>query len=143
MDPNPAAADAAAIAAMGVFAVVYVVFLVGLYVLACLPLAGVFKKAGIEGWKAWVPFYNGYVLLRMVGRPGWWLALMFVPLLNLAVSIIASHDLSKSFGKDVAFTVGLVLLGPVFLFVLWLGDARYRGPAALSPAGGGVAPNWS
>ena len=36
--------------------------------------------------------------------------------------------LSKSFGKDEGFTVGLVLLSFIFFPVLGFGDARYVGP---------------
>ncbi len=36
--------------------------------------------------------------------------------------------LSKSFGKDEAFTVGLVLLGFIFFPVLGFGGATYLGP---------------
>ncbi|MBS1603444.1 MAG: hypothetical protein JST42_12310 [Bacteroidetes bacterium] len=35
---------------------------------------------------------------------------------------------SKSFGKDEGFTVGLTLLGIVFWPILGFGDARYIGP---------------
>lgn len=34
---------------------------------------------------------------------------------------------SKSFDKDGGFTVGLVLLGIVYIPILALGDARYQG----------------
>jgi hypothetical protein len=36
--------------------------------------------------------------------------------------------LSKSFGKDEGFTVGLVLLGIVFFPILGFGSAQYLGP---------------
>ena len=36
--------------------------------------------------------------------------------------------LSKSFGKEEGFTVGLVLLGIVFFPILGFGDAKYLGP---------------
>jgi hypothetical protein len=36
--------------------------------------------------------------------------------------------LSKSFGKEEGFTVGLILLGFVFFPILGFGDARYLGP---------------
>ena len=36
--------------------------------------------------------------------------------------------ISKSFGKDEGFTVGLILLGIVFWPILGFGDARYIGP---------------
>ena len=36
--------------------------------------------------------------------------------------------LSKSFGKTEAYTVGLILLAPIFYPILAFGDARYFGP---------------
>ena len=36
--------------------------------------------------------------------------------------------ISKSFGKDEGFTVGLVLLGIIFWPILGFGDAKYQGP---------------
>jgi len=37
--------------------------------------------------------------------------------------------LSKSFGKDVGFTIGLILLPVIFYPILAFGDAKYIGPA--------------
>ena len=36
--------------------------------------------------------------------------------------------ISKSFGKDEGFTVGLVLLGIIFWPILGFGSAKYLGP---------------
>ena len=60
----------------------------------------VFTKAGQPGWAILIPFYNTYVLLKIVGRPGWWLVLMFIPLVNIVIAIIVAIDLAKSFGKS-------------------------------------------
>jgi hypothetical protein len=88
----------------------------------------IFEKAGQAGWKAIIPIYNAYVLLKIVGKPGWWLILFFIPLVNLVFIIWTYNMLSKSFGKDEAFTVGLVLLGFVFFPILGFGSAKYLGP---------------
>ena len=40
--------------------------------------------------------------------------------------------LSKSFGKDEGFTVGLVFLNIIFLPILAFGDAQYQGPYGLN-----------
>lgn len=88
----------------------------------------VFEKAGQEGWKAIIPIYNMYVLLKIVGKPGWWLILFLIPIVNYVFIIWTYNMLSKSFGKDEAFTVGLVLLGFVFLPILGFGSAQYLGP---------------
>ena len=38
----------------------------------------IFTKAGRKWWEAIIPIYNVYVLLKIIGRPGWWLLLFFV-----------------------------------------------------------------
>ena len=88
----------------------------------------IFEKAGQPGWKAIIPIYNAYVLLKIVGKPGWWLILFLIPVVNVVFVIWTYNMLSKSFGKDEAFTVGLVLLGFVFFPVLGFGSAKYLGP---------------
>jgi hypothetical protein len=117
------------------------IWFIAVIVLAILPLWGIFVKAGEEGWKAVIPIYNYYVLLKVVGRPGWWLLLYLVPIVNLVIYIIVMNDLSKSFGHGAGFTVGLVLLNWIFLMILAFGSSTYRGPAAL-PGGnaGGTSP---
>ncbi len=69
-----------------------------------------------------------YILLKIVGKPGWWLLLFFFPLVNYVFIIWTYNMLSKSFGKDEGFTVGLVLLGIVFFPILGFGSAKYLGP---------------
>jgi len=96
----------------------------------------VFTKAGQPGWACLIPFYNFYVLLKVVGRPGWWLVMMLIPFVSLVFAIIVMIDLAKSFGKGGGFAAGLILLGPIFICLLGYGDARYVGPAA----GGGALP---
>ncbi|MGZ8631382.1 MAG: DUF5684 domain-containing protein [Actinomycetota bacterium] len=100
----------------------------------------VFTKAGEEGWKSLIPIYNWYVLLKIVGRPGWWLILYLIPIVNFVIWIIVSIDLAKSFGKGTGFAIGLILLAPIFYLILAFGDATYRGPAAAAGTPGGTPP---
>lgn len=90
----------------------------------------VFTKAGEAGWKAIIPIWNIIVMLRIVGRPLWWIILLLIPFLNIIISLIVSMDLAKSFGKGSGFGVGLWLLGFIFGPILGFGSATYRGPAA-------------
>ena len=110
-------------------AVVILTALFALMILVWLAFWKIFTKAGQAGWKALIPIYNVIVLLRIVGRPWWWLLLYFVPIVGLVLLIIVIHDLSKSFGHGAGFTVGLLLLPPVFVLILAFGDSTYRGPA--------------
>jgi uncharacterized protein DUF5684 len=88
----------------------------------------VFVKAGRQGWEAIIPIYNAYVLLKIAGKPGWWLLLYIIPLVNIVFLIWTYNMVSKSFGKDEGFTIGLVLLGIIFWPILGFGPARYQGP---------------
>jgi hypothetical protein len=88
----------------------------------------IYTKAGQPGWACIIPIYNIYVLLKIVGKPTWWLIMMFLPFVNIIFAIWALNMLSKSFGKDEGFTVGLLLLGIVFYPILGFGSAVYQGP---------------
>ena len=90
----------------------------------------IYEKAGQPGWASIIPIYNIYVLLKIVGKPGWWLLLLiFVPIVNAVLAIWMVNLLSKSFGKDVLFTLGLLFLSPIFYLILGFGNAKYVGPA--------------
>lgn len=89
----------------------------------------IYEKANKPGWASIIPFYNIIILLEIVGKPIWWLFLFFIPGVNLIFAIWTTNLLSKSFGKDEGFTVGLLLLGIVFYPILGFGDAKYQGPA--------------
>lgn len=89
----------------------------------------IYQKAGKPGWACLIPFYNFYVLLEIVGKPGWWLIWMFIPLANIIVSIWVTNLLSKSFGKDEWFTLGLIFLSVIFYPILGFGSATYQGGA--------------
>lgn len=90
----------------------------------------IYEKAGQKGWAALIPFYNLYILLKIVGKPGWWILLIiFIPPVGLILAIYMTHLLSKSFGKDILFTMGLLFFGIIFYPILGFGDAKYIGPA--------------
>jgi hypothetical protein len=87
-----------------------------------------FSKAGRPGWGALVPIYNVYLLLKIVGKPAWWLVLFFIPVVNLVVGILVAVALSSRFGKGAGYAVGLILLPIVFYPLLAFGDAQYQPP---------------
>ena len=89
----------------------------------------VFVKAGHPGWAAIIPIYNIYILLKIAGRPGWWLLLFLIPIVSFVIAIIVAIDVAKAFGKGTGFGVGLALLSPIFYPILGFGDAVYQGGA--------------
>ena len=114
---------------IGIAVVIYIAVIV--FEIAALWM--VFTKAGEEGWKAIIPIWNLLIILRISGRPWWWILLFIIPLVNIVVGIIVYYDLAKSFDKSTAFAVGLILLGFIFIPILGFGDSRYAGPYAAGP----------
>lgn len=87
----------------------------------------IFEKAGQPGWAAIVPFYNLFVLTQIAQKPEWWMLLFFVPLVNIVAIIMTWSAISTLFGKGDGFTIGLFLLGIIFIPILGFGDAQYKG----------------
>jgi hypothetical protein len=85
----------------------------------------VFNKAGRPGVAAIVPIWNLIELIRISGKPIWWIVLFLIPFVNIVIYIIVLHGISKAFGYGAGFTVGLVLLGFIFFPILAFGDAKY------------------
>jgi len=97
----------------------------------------VYTKAGRAGWGCIIPIYNVYLMMKIAGKPGWWLILMFVPIVNIIIGIIATIGIANNFGKGGGFAVGLILLPIIFYPMIAWGDAAYVGsetPAFEAPA---------
>jgi len=103
---------------------------VGLVVL--IAMWKIFTKANQPGWAVLIPIYNLYVLLQIVGRPGWWLIMFLIPLVNVIFMFIVMFDLAKAFGKGAGFALGLIFLNLIFMLILGFGSAEYVGPVAAS-----------
>ena len=108
---------------------IFFIFMLAISLLVIIAQWRIYEKAGQPGWAALIPIYNFYVLLKIVGKPGWWLIWVFVPLANVVVAIWITNLLSKSFGKDEVFTIMLLILPWVFYPILGFGNAQYIGPA--------------
>lgn len=116
----------------GIGMVIGAVFYLGILVLMLASLWKVYAKAGQPGWAAIVPIYNLVVLLQIVGKPIWWIALLFIPFVNFVILILVYIELAKVFGKGAGYGIGLALLGIIFFPMLAFSDATYQG--APSPA---------
>lgn len=111
----------------------YYLFLLLVSVFSIVCLWKVFVKAGKPGWAAIIPIYNIITELEIIGRPWWWLLLLFIPLVNIVIGIIVIFDLAKVFGKSTGFGFGLLFLSVIFMAILAFGDAKYLGPIAGQP----------
>lgn len=99
----------------------FVVLTLVIYVIHAIFLGMVFKKAGVESWKAWVPVYNSWKLLEIGSQPGWWALLAFLPIVNVVAAVfmlIAMYRIGLNLQKEGWF-VALAILVPT-VWLIWL-----------------------
>lgn len=97
------------------------VFAAVVYVVSCIFRQRVFAKASVKSWKAWIPFYNEYVMLQLGGQNGWWVFFSFVPFCSVVASafiIVAEYFVQRKLGKPDWYLVVAVLVQPVWLGIL-------------------------
>jgi hypothetical protein len=90
-------------AATGVLILAYL----SIFVLLVAAYWRIFTKAGQPGWAAIIPIYNTYVLLKVIGRPSWWLILLLIPMVNIVADLVVSLELATSFRRGSGFGLGL------------------------------------
>ena len=97
-----------------------------------------FSKAGMPGFCAIIPFVNIYCMIKIAQKPGWWFALLFIPLVNILVMFSVMMSVARVFGKGVGFGLGLFVLGFAFWPILGFGSAKHEseefGPTPETPS---------
>ena len=113
----------------------FVIYLIAL-LLVLLPSFGLYKlfeKAGIPAWKAFVPFYNTWLMQEAAKRPKYWAVLQLVPVAGWFITMGIFIEWVKLFGK---FSLGahtMAALLPMFYFpyIASHKDTRFIGPDAV------------
>lgn len=103
----------------------FIIYLIGT-LLVWLPaygLAPLFEKAGEKGWKAWVPFYNTWVMQKLAGRPVHWVFWQFIPVVGWFITPGIFIEFAKAFNQ---FGLGQHTMASLFapFYFPWL--ARHR-----------------
>ena len=127
MEATGAEGVAVAAGGGGMLTIVWLVVLV----LLIASMWKIFSKAGQPGWAAIIPIYNIIVMLQIAGKPVWWIILMFVPIANIVVGILAMVGLAANFGKGVGYVLGMLFLPVIFYPMLAFGSAQYE-PVAVA-----------
>ncbi|MBN1821675.1 MAG: hypothetical protein JXR31_09250 [Prolixibacteraceae bacterium] len=95
------------------------------YLIQIISMWRIYLKAGKPGWASIIPIYNIIVLLEIIKKPVWWIVLLIIPVVNIVFWIWIVNLLSKSFGKNEGFTVGLLFLSFIFYPLLGFGSPKY------------------
>ena len=104
--------------------------LLPLYILWTIVYALVFNKAEVSWWKALVPIYSTYVLLKLINKPSYWIIMLFIPIIGLFYAVGMLVEIMHSFGKHKFYQHALgVIFGIFYLPFLALSkDVKYTHP---------------
>jgi len=108
---------------------VVIIFLIAGYLYVSLCLFLIARKLNVSAaWIAFVPLFQILILCYSANKPGWWMLLFFVPLVNIVIPIYLWMCISENLGKDK--WLGLLMLVPLVNLV-------YLGMLAFSSQGAG------
>jgi hypothetical protein len=101
--------------------------IIGIFAIVC--LWRVFGKAGEPGWYAIIPIWNAIVMLKIAGKPWWWIFLFFIPILNIVLFVMAMLGFGRAFGKGGAFSFFLLFCFQIIgIAIIAFDSSRYVGP---------------
>ncbi len=72
-----------------------------------------------NSWLSWVPIAQIWVMIRAAGKPGWWLILFFIPLVNFVIGLIVLFGIPTSLNKSSLY--GLLIFVPILGVFLYFG----------------------
>jgi signal peptidase I len=115
---------------------ILVVYLIQLLVmmLPSFGLAKMFEKAGVAQWKAFIPFYNTWVMQQLANRPKHWVLWQAIPVVGWFITPGIFIEFVKLFGR---FSLGDHFMAALFapFYFPWLGytpEVKYKGPEAIT-----------
>lgn len=91
-----------------------------------LSLWRIFEKANIDGYKALIPIYNLYLLVRISELPKFLVIFFLIPFMNLVVFLFVSIRLGETFNKNKVFQVCLGLFPFIYYPILALSNSLYK-----------------
>jgi hypothetical protein len=128
------------------------VLLVLFIALGIYTLAGTWKtyeKAGRPGWNCIIPFYSGWVLAEIGGKPGWWgligsvglgyrinstsdldntafVIAAVIGIVSLVFTALIAQGVAQKFQKSTGFAFVLLFLPFIGYPILGFGPAKYK-----------------
>lgn len=113
----------------------WILFILLVQVIHFLGTWKLYIKAGRKAWEAAVPIYNAIVLMRIIGRPAWWVLLLFIPIINMLMFPVVWVETIRSFGRNKLAETWLVLitLGFYIYYINYAQDVTYLKERDLHP----------
>ena len=129
------------------YSISFCIIIIGLFMLiGCFKI---FEKANEKGWKSLIPVYNIYLLYKIFWKIKYFIVLLiisfvciiptcfiysqelfelliFIVMLNLLYHyIILSIRISRSFGKNIFWSLGIIFFPYIFIIILGFNKSKY------------------
>ncbi|MEO6327443.1 MAG: signal peptidase I [Ginsengibacter sp.] len=118
------------------FIITVVLWHIGLY--------GMFKKAGIEGWKAFIPLYNTWCMVEKMQLKRVWFFLQLIPIAGQFITIWICIKFVEHFGRFSVLHHAATVFIP-FIYFPYLGFSkkeRYAGISVMNNYKKSAAREW-
>lgn len=126
-----------------------ILFLFIFYLFAVIGLYKIFKKANEKGWKALIPIYNIYLIYKIFWKTKYFIQIVIISfiliiptyfiysqelyellmiiltLIILYHQIIISIRCSRSFGKNIFWSLGIIIFPYLFTIILGFNKSKY------------------
>lgn len=114
---------------------IFIVYLIGTLIvfLPSFGFAKLFAKAGVPSWKAYVPFYNTWIMQDLAKRPKHWVFWQFIPVVGWFISPGIFIEFTKLFGRfGLGHHTAASLAGPIYFpYLAYKEDPAFIGPEAV------------
>ncbi len=116
----------------------WLIFLLIIQIIHGLGTWKLYQKAGRQAWEAFIPIYNGVILMKIINRPWWWIILLFLPIVNLIMLMVVWVETARSFGKNTYLDtfLAVVSLGFYNYYLNYVADVNYVEDRKLMPKSG-------
>ena len=103
-----------------------------------------FERAGFKGYYSVIPYYNLYVLSKIVDdTKWWWYLLLIIPYINLFTMMLMFIDLAKAFGRFKIWEVVCAAVVPFIFFPLvTIQGSKYSDPRVTSYPAKSTVRDW-
>ena len=94
------------------FGTTFFLFIAVIYVYMALTLMTIATKTNTpNGWLAWIPIANLFLMFNIAGKPAWWFVLCLIPLVNIVIFIIIWMAIAEARHKPNWW--GILMIVPV------------------------------
>lgn len=96
---------------------------------------GIFKKLGIEPWKAFVPVVSSKEWQKIIDKPSWWSWMLFIPGVNLFYVASQLTEMSTAFGRYSFFEHFAAVIFSI-VYIPYLGfspNEKFIAPGGVKP----------